>query len=62
MEKALKARGLVRRERWSVDLSSVAALLRTAGDAFPLTTIHLEGSDEDVRHIGRYEEVIGDEL
>lgn len=56
VEKVLKIRGLVRQSA-SFNLSSVPDLLRTAGAAFPVVTLHLEGPDDGVCYIGKVKAV-----
>lgn len=53
LEKALLARGLTRSTAPEIDISSLPALIRSAGSAFPLVSIFLEGEDDDVCYIGR---------
>lgn len=52
-EAALRKRGQRFPKKPSVNLGSLAALLLTAGRAFPLVTIHRENVDRDVCWIGR---------
>jgi hypothetical protein len=53
VERALELRRLRRkRAPVSLDLTSIASLLTTASQAFPLVTIHRELADPDVCHIG----------
>ncbi len=60
--KALGMRGLHRQESLPVDLSGLSPLLRTAGAAFPLLTIHIESSDPDVCFIGKVASVSDERL
>jgi hypothetical protein len=53
VERALELRSERRRKNSGIDLSSVSALLRTAGAAFPLVAIHMEIEDPDTCAIGR---------
>ncbi|MEE8386000.1 MAG: hypothetical protein V3S01_08785, partial [Dehalococcoidia bacterium] len=62
IENALRMRGLRQRGSLEVDLSSVSSLLRTAGSAFPVVTIHLETEDPDTCYIGRVSAVSGDQV
>jgi hypothetical protein len=62
IETALRLRGLRRRGSLEVDLSSVSSLLRTAGSAFPVVTIHLETADSDTCYIGKVSAVSGDQV
>jgi hypothetical protein len=57
VRKALKLRNLRRPRDPELDLSSMSALLRSAGNSFPLVTIHREVVDPDVCHIGEIKSV-----
>lgn len=52
-DRVLAMRGQVPARSFSVDLSSVSALIRTAGAAYPIVTIHLESQDPDCCYIGK---------
>ena len=52
LTKALKARGLARSNHFNVDVSSLPALLASAGRSFPLISVFYEGQD-NVCWIGR---------
>jgi hypothetical protein len=51
-EKALKKRGLRIPKRPKVDLSNIKTLVETAGQAFPVVTIHRERVNSEICHIG----------
>ena len=61
-ETALVRRGEAFPPTPPVSLASIEALLQTAGQAFPLITIHCEEDDPDVCYIGRYREIVDGEL
>jgi len=58
IEAALEARGQPLPGRPKVSVDSIEDLLTTAGEAYPLITIHLEKADPEVCWIGRVLEVI----
>ena len=53
IEAALKLRGEKRPRSPAVAVDSLSELLRTAGRAFPLVTIHREATTPEICHIGR---------
>ncbi len=62
IETALERRGERLPEPPSVSLNSIEELLSSAGEAFPLVTIHCELDDTDVCWIGAVREVEGGEV
>lgn len=58
VEKALELRGQPLPGRPKVSVDSIEDLLATAGEAYPLVTIHLEKTDPDVCWIGRVLEIV----
>ena len=62
IEKALKARGLDRPVTPQLDVSSLPALLRSAGEISQLVTIHVEYEDESVCYIGKVVSVENSEI
>ena len=61
-EAALRLRGLTRASKFEPDVSDLASLLRTAAEAYPLVTIHLEIEDPDCCYIGKVGEVSYDKV
>jgi hypothetical protein len=57
VEAALKARGQSLPEKPPVSVANIEELLVSAGEAFPLVTVHLEKTDPDVCWIGKILEV-----
>lgn len=52
-ETVLRKRGLTRPQTPNLNLSSAQELVQSAGNRFPLVTIHREKTDPDVCHIGQ---------
>jgi hypothetical protein len=61
-EAALALRGEVVPQAPSVSLTSIEELLKTAGHAFRLITIHCEEVDPEVCHIGHFQKIAGGQL
>jgi hypothetical protein len=61
IETALAKRGERAPDAPPIDLTSIGAIVRSAGQAFPLVTLHTEGEDPDVCWIGRVVEVTAEE-
>lgn len=58
IEAALEARGQPLPGRPPVSVDSIEDLVTTAGEAFPVVTVHLEKTDPDVCWIGKVLEVL----
>jgi hypothetical protein len=62
VEKALQIREFTRAEKPQIDLSSIGALLESAGAASPVITIHPEEADPGTCFIGRFVHLNGNIL
>jgi hypothetical protein len=62
VERALELRGEIAPSAPPVSLASIEALLATAGQAYRLVTVHREGIDPEICHIGSIQEIDGADL
>lgn len=62
MERVLELRGHRVADSFPVDLTSIGTLIRTAGRAYPVVTLHLESIDPEVCYIGKVLSVSDDEV
>jgi len=62
LRQVLELRGLSVVGELPADLADLPALLRSAGNAFPLVTIHLEAEEADAYYVGHAPTVAGSEV